>query len=203
MAPIPNWVPNEVIDYLSQTMGIDKEQILSGNHDARWLLEDETMETAWKAIGRRSDSVPPEEALKIMLRYNINDYFFRVLQEDQSCSERQLVEDIERALSKYKESNASTYTPEPVRELQSALERIKTLVQNNDDTWAEFGKYVNQRNAPDAVRVYLTRAIAVEFFALYGTPLYASVAAIVGVILDDKPLDTDHVRKLVKPYLKD
>lgn len=156
------------------------------------LIHSSQMEFAWRAIKRRATKVHPSLFMKIVIQTASALRRFDKLPTKEEREALQTLKDtITSAIEKYAETG----------ETWGALTRMPESIQLRLDFVSKKQSFlramVKKPGAKDARRTFLVRLMSNQMSSTYGQPLHNIVAATVAVILDEVPLDTSHVRKLV------
>ena len=217
MTSHPDWVPDDIVNFYNR---LEAREIVEGLPIDRWqtpesyyeserfrlgfatlakLIESPIMEKAWKAIDKRRSDAPPERFcwLILALAYEL-EVFDAVRTSKFLESVTRLEDEIDSALRKFKKETEFSLSGEKV--IRQVLHDAREIALNHEETWKSFDEYVGQRYAPNAKRIFLIRLFAEFFEHNYETPLYSTIANITAVLVDEDPLDPDHVRRTVKSH---
>jgi hypothetical protein len=207
----PEWVPNSVVALYERLVEYeqnipDDEDIFTDEFHSNQLevglpalrkaMLSPHMQKAWLALEKRQNLAPPTRVAEVIVDMpDLLDVFDYASNKTNSDAFRRLAEDIDSAVSKFCESTGG---PAP-KKLVEESERFRDLADNNEEIWRILSSqtFVGQRSSASAKRTFTVRRLAQTFVSEYGTPLYATVAAIAAILLDEEPLDADHIRKLV------
>jgi hypothetical protein len=219
MTSFPKWVPAEVIvlyealrngefvealyprDYEILENRAEWHERYYASHEFRiglqalgFAIESKEMEKAWRAIERRRSKANPDRfAFLILSLPGEVERFIESANKENVNAWSELAEDLKAAARKFIDS-----TGEPISQgLSDEIFEIKTIAGQLAMEYSELGTYVGQRSAESAPRLYVIRRIAETLERLYKSPLYDTVSATAALILDEEPLDSDHIRKNV------
>jgi hypothetical protein len=230
MSAFPEWVPSSLVDFYKRLEakepieGIggegecdpaieefvgpwypDSDDFKQGLQLLQRLMESKEMEKAWKAIAKRSIADSLEELAKIILILpnQLMTVDWRTHEDvmNRRSSLSRLSNDINFALHAYRRSlNDVEAGLIWVEGLYKEVKNLEELIRDHENIEAGFAQWIGKPGAKNAKRTWLVCFLSDQFDALFGQPLYASIASIVGVVLKETPLETDHVRQLVKNH---
>jgi hypothetical protein len=213
MRRFPKWVPSDVIDTYER---LARKEIVPGleipflstptdyfasqdfSHALlalRLAIESPDMEKAWLAINRRRQKVPPKQiAMLIFSIPRLLKYFDLASDKKSTDAWRKLAVRLQAALTEFR--NSTGQDPSSTLEVEAA--HADMIASHWEEEWDDLDSVVGHKSASNVKRSYLVRTLATRFRELYDQPLYATVSALAATLLDEEPLDPDHVRKLVK-----
>lgn len=205
MTDFPLWVPADVVQLYQQLQNREQAPGLPKNYfdnpDRKKdiaclfkLIESQDMQKSWKAISKRTDRVPPNKfAINVLKICGELRWVEHVPTAKDVAALDDLAAAIQDAETKYLQSTGITLVA-----IHRALEEIGELRKFSKDQHNDFRDYSAKQLADSAEQTFLVRRLAECVSELYNQPLYDVVRTTVAVITGRKPLEKDHVRKLVK-----
>jgi len=161
------------------------------------IITSREMETAWKAITKRSEIAPHQDFATAVLRYPGElRWLENTIKSKGIKSRKRDAAEFNKLASTFCEFDNNLLTGRLLQVCRDIDREIEYLRENSEDVRV----YLLKNAAVSAKRTFLIQRMAEDLLNAYGTPLYAVVANTSALILGEQPLSANHVGKIVRAY---